>query len=97
MTDLLLRQPLFCLMKNTLEICVTSVESAVIAQKAGAQRIELCDNLWEGETTPRAGMINRVRQQVDIDVFVLIRPRGGDFLYTDDEFEIMTTDISYAR
>ena len=84
-------------MEHTIEICVTSVESAVIAEQAGAHRIELCDNLWEGGTTPSAGMINRVRGQVDIDVFILIRPRGGDFFYSDDEFEIMKADIEFAR
>ena len=80
-------------MKYLLEICVDSIESAINSQLAGADRIELCDNLLEGGTTPSFGMIQSVRSNLDIAVNVIIRPRGGDFLYSDPEFDIMRRDI----
>ncbi|MEN8250156.1 MAG: copper homeostasis protein CutC [Bacteroidota bacterium] len=84
-------------MKGTLEICCTSYESASIADSAGADRIELCDNIFEGGTTPGPGLISRVCDNLNIDCYVLIRPRGGDFVYSDDEFEIMKADIRYCK
>lgn len=80
-------------MNFKLEICVDSVESAVIAQTAGADLIELCDNLYEGGTTPSFGTIASARDNLSIQLHVLIRPRGGDFLYSDSEFDIMRRDI----
>ena len=80
-------------MQFKLEICVDSPESAINAQEAGAHRIELCDNLAEGGTTPSYGMVLSVRKNLDIPVNVLIRPRGGDFLYSDIEYDIMRRDI----
>lgn len=80
-------------MKYLLEICVDSIESAINAQVAGADRIELCDNLPEGGTTPSYGTILSAKNNLDIAINVIIRPRGGDFLYSDDEFEIMRRDI----
>lgn len=76
-----------------IEICTNGITSSLNAQKGGANRIELCDNLLEGGTTPSLGMIEIIKKQLSIDVFVMIRPRGGDFLYSDLEFEIMKNDI----
>lgn len=79
------------------EICVDSVEGALAAQAGGAQRIELCDNLVEGGTTPSSGMIGVIREKLTIGVNVIIRPRGGDFLYSEHEFAVMQQDILHAK
>lgn len=79
------------------EICIDSVEGAMAAQAGGAQRVELCDNLVEGGTTPSIGMIELVRSKIEIGLNVIIRPRGGDFLYSDLEFEVMKRDILAAK
>ncbi len=83
--------------KFTLEICTGSVESTLISQKAGADRVELCDNLFEGGTTPSHGSIKLARKNLNIGLQVIIRPRGGDFCYSDLEFEIMKEDIKFAK
>jgi copper homeostasis protein len=80
-------------MEYKLEICVDSVESAINAQAAGADRVEFCDNLIEGGTTPGYGSIVSARSNLNIGLHVIIRPRGGDFLYSDLEFDIMRRDI----
>ncbi len=80
-----------------LEICAGSLQSALNAQSGCAQRIELCDNLEEGGTTPSPGNIRQAIQLLNIPVFILIRPRPGDFIYTDDEMEVMRTDIQYCK
>lgn len=80
-----------------LEIVVYNIESALRAQEGGADRIELCDNPGEGGTTPSYGTIEVVRQNVSMDVYVMIRPRGGDFLYSSYEFYTMKRDISQCQ
>ena len=84
-------------MNYKLEICVDNSESAFIAQEAGADRVELCDNLTEGGTTPSLGTILTVRKDLKIALNVIIRPRGGDFMYSDTEIEIMKKDIEICR
>jgi len=80
-----------------LEICAGSLHSALAAQAGGAHRIELCDNLDQGGTTPSPGIIIKAVRLLEIPVFVLIRPRPGDFLYTYEEFEAMKDDILFCK
>ncbi|HJO38774.1 MAG: copper homeostasis protein CutC [Vicinamibacterales bacterium] len=80
-----------------LEACVDSIEGALAAEAGGAGRIELCAALSEGGLTPSAGVIAVARQRVGIAAHVMIRPRGGDFLYTDVEFAAMQRDAEMAK
>ena len=79
------------------EICANGFESARIAQDSGADRIELCEDLLVGGVTPSRGLIRRVMKELDIPTHVLIRPRGGDFLYSEEEFESMLSDIAFCK
>ena len=81
----------------TLEICANSYQSAVNAQESGADRIELCSELSLGGITPSFGLIDKVMSALKIPVFVLIRPRSGNFNYSEDEFEIMKKDIESCK
>jgi copper homeostasis protein len=83
--------------KLTIEVCVDSVESAMAAERGGADRVELCDNLLEGGTTPSAGAIAIARERLKIKLQVIIRPRGGDFCYSDVEFAVMRHDVALAK
>jgi copper homeostasis protein len=83
--------------KVKIEVCLDSVESAINAQLGGADRVELCDNLMEGGTTPSAGTIELARQHLTLGLQVIIRPRGGDFYYSDIEKEIMKKDVLLCK
>lgn len=80
-----------------IEICVDSPDGALAAERGGADRVELCANLMEGGTTPSAGAIKTARSRIQIGLHVIIRPRGGDFLYTDSEMDVMREDIRVAK
>lgn len=80
-----------------MEVCANSLASAIAAQQGGAIRVELCDNLYEGGTTPSFAQIEMARRLLSIKVYPIIRPRGGDFLYSDLEFELMKKDISICK
>jgi copper homeostasis protein len=84
-------------MNYKLEVIAFTIESCAIIEQAGAHRIELCDNPGEGGTTPSYGFLKRARETVQIDLYPMIRPRGGDFLYNADEFEMMKTDVKLCR
>jgi copper homeostasis protein len=79
------------------EACVGNYNEVFEAYKKGAQRIELCDNLMEAGTTPSYGTIKRTIEKLNIPVMVIIRPRGGDFTYSDDELEIMKYDVKVCK
>jgi copper homeostasis protein len=80
-----------------LEIAAFNYESALLAAKYGAERIELCDNEHEGGTTPSYGTLKSARANISIPIFPMIRPRGGDFIYSDDEFNIIKEDIALCK
>src|SRR5688572_7049268 len=76
-----------------LEVCAFNIQSAIIAEKVGAIRAELCDNPIEGGTTPSYGAIHLTRSKINIELYPIIRPRAGSYFYDDDEFAMMLKDI----
>lgn len=80
-----------------LELCAYNIQSCIIAENSGASRIELCGNPLEGGTTPSYGLIKYTVEQLSIPVFPMIRPRGGNFMYSESEFAIMRTDIATCK
>ena len=84
-------------MSSVLEIAVFNIESALLAASAGADRLELCENPLEGGTTPSYGFLKHIAAQISIPVFPIIRPRGGDFLYSDSEFKQICYDIELCK
>jgi copper homeostasis protein len=80
-----------------LEICVFNTATAIAAENAGADRIELCENYANGGTTPSYGYLKTVREKIGIPVFPMIRPRGGDYFHTQDEIDIILKDILLCK
>ena len=88
---------LMAMKKESLEICAYSVESVILAEAAGADRVELCAGRLEGGTTPSFGTIQLALQQKNIQIFPILRPRGGDFCYSDTEFQVMMIDLERMK
>ncbi len=83
--------------KAVLEVCAFHIQSCIIAEEAGAVRVELCDNPIEGGTTPSYGTIKQVREKISILLYPIIRPRSGNYFYSDEEFAILKDDIDMCR
>ena len=79
------------------EACVDAIDAAIEAERGGAGRIELCGELLQGGVTPSAGLVDAVCERVGIPIFVLVRPRTGDFLYDADELDVMIRDIAAVK
>lgn len=84
-------------MSPILEVCCGSLASAIAAQEGGAHRVELCANLYEGGTTPSHGILELAREKLGIEINVLVRPRGSDFVYNEDEMEIIRRDVAKCK
>jgi copper homeostasis protein len=84
-------------MSAILEICCFNLPSALIAQEAGADRVELCVSPEEGGVTPSAGLIRTARELVHVDLYPIIRPRGGNFIYSEEEYRVMLRDVELCR
>src|SRR5450432_1628285 len=83
--------------KNTLEICCYNLDSVLIAADAGADRVELCADPYSGGTTPGTGLIKTVRKKTSIELYPIIRIRGGDFLFSDEEFDVMLHEVDACK
>ncbi|HUC79280.1 MAG TPA: copper homeostasis protein CutC [Flavisolibacter sp.] len=83
--------------KLLLEVCAFNVQSCIIAERAGAARVELCDNPIEGGTTPSYGTIQQARERINIRLYPIIRPRSGNYFYDEDEYEIIRKDIAACK
>ncbi len=83
--------------KAVLEVCAFHIESCLIAEKCGAVRVELCDNPIEGGTTPSFGTIKNVRERISILLYPILRPRSGNYFYSDEEFAILKDDIQMCK
>ena len=83
--------------KRILEVCAFNIQSCITAEKAGAARVELCDNPVEGGTTPSYGTIKQVREKISILLYPIIRPRSGNYFYNEDEYDIIKHDINICR
>lgn len=79
------------------ELCAYSVEACETAARCGVRRVELCASPWEGGTTPSAAAIRMARRIAGLEVAVMVRPRGGDFLYSETEFRQMVEEVRFAR
>jgi copper homeostasis protein len=84
-------------MSHILEVCAFNLQSAVIAEKVGAKRVELCENPADGGTTPSYGTIKQTREKIGIALYPIIRPRGGNFFYDEEEFAIIKQDIQLCK
>lgn len=80
-----------------IEVCCYSLADCFAAQQAGANRIELCGGLSDGGLTPSAGLIQLVKQQISLPIYIMVRPRGGDFVYDESEIAVMQCDIQLAK
>ena len=87
----------YMVQNSQLEIACFNLESALIAQQNGADRVELCDEITLGGTTPKFEIIQQAKAQITIDLFIMIRPRGGDFVYSDEDFQQMKQDIQTIK
>lgn len=84
-------------MAGILEVCTDSMESALAAERGGADRIELCGNLVIGGTTPSRALFEKIRKETNLKIRVLLRPRFGDFCYSQNEYEILIEEVKMFR
>ncbi|MEJ7627868.1 MAG: copper homeostasis protein CutC [Ferruginibacter sp.] len=84
-------------MNYTLEVIAFTIDCCIKIEKAGAHRIELCSNPQEGGTTPSHGFISQARKKTSLELFAIIRPRGGDFVYSKNEYEVIKEDIDFCK
>jgi copper homeostasis protein len=83
--------------RSLLEICVETLAAALAAERGGADRIELCENLRVGGVTPSVELMRAARKQIQIPIFAMIRPRGGDFFYSEEEFDAMLRELATVK